>query len=432
VGRAAAPARPAGLELPALKLFDPAFQAFVRAHEGEDPAGLVLRSTPPGIDARAAAEQIESRRKARGKLPRWLARDGVVMPPPLAVEQASSEATAAYKAELVSGETLVDLSGGMGVDTLALAPRFRHTCYVEADAHLCRVFAHNAALLSECPPEVVNTSAEAFATGFDGRASFYVDPARRAGGRRVFRFADSSPDVTALLPLLRSRAEQVLIKASPMIDLQEGLRCLAEVQAVHVVSVDDACREVLFLVVPGWTGEPAIHCAALSRRGAAAASPANADPDKAGPSAPAGTATVFSFDFAAEQAAVCTFAEPDRYLYDPNPAIRKAGAFKSVADRFGLAKLAPSTHLYTAQELLPEFPGRIFEVAGPGGKRPGKLLPDGRANVMSRNHPLKADALRERYRLKDGGEHWLIGFRDQRGKARTLIARRVDGPAATR
>jgi len=399
--------------------FAPAFQAFVRAHEGEDPAQLMLGATPAGIDARAAAEQVESRRKARGKLPGWLARDGVVMPPPLSVEQASSETAAAYKADLAGGDTLVDLSGGMGVDTLALAPRFRRAIYVEADAHLCRVFAHNAALLSDRPPEVVNTTAEAFAADFTGRATFYVDPDRRAGQRRAFRFEDSSPDVTMLLERLAPRAEQVLIKASPMIDLQGGMRSLGAVQAVYVVSVDDVCREVLFVVVPGWAAEPAIHCAALSRRGTARPA-ADTTPRSE-------RQRIFSFDFAAEQAAACEFAEPGRYLYDPNTAIRKAGAFKTVAARYGLAKLAPSTHLYTADELVPGFPGRIFEVVGPGGKRPGKLLPDGRADVMARNHPLNAAALRRRYRLQDGGAHWLIGFRDRRGKAQTLICRRVSG-----
>lgn len=406
-----------------MSLFDPDFQAFVRAHEGEDPARLVLGATPPGIDARAAAEQVASRRKARDKLPGWLAREGVVMPPPLSVEQASSEVTAAYKAGLLSGEQLVDLSGGMGVDTLSLAPRFRRALYVETDAHLCRVFAHNAAVLSQQPPEVVNATAEAFAADFSGRvtgpATFYVDPDRRAGRRRVFGFEDSSPDVTTLLDRLTPHAEQVLIKASPMIDLHEGMRSLGNVREVHVVSVDEVCREVLFLLEPGASGEPAIHCAALSRRRTVADTAVQIE----GPE-------VFSFDLTAEQAAACEFAEPGRYLFDPNTAIRKAGAFKSVAARYGLAKLAPSTHLYTADELVPGFPGRSFEVVGPGGKRPAKLLPDGRANVMARNHPLNADALRQRYRLRDGGEHWLIGFRDRRGKAQTLICRRVTGVPA--
>jgi hypothetical protein len=402
-----------------MSLFDADFQAFVRAHEGDDPARLLLGATPPGIDARAAAAQVESRRKARGKLPGWLARDGVVMPPPLSVEQASSEITAAYKASLVRGELLVDLSGGMGVDTLALAPNFRRSIYVEADAHLCRVFAHNAALLNQRPPEVVNATAEAFTADLCGRATFYVDPDRRAGRRRVSGFADASPNVTALLERLRPRAERVLIKASPMVDLQEGMRELGDVREVHVVSLDEVCREVLFLLQPGVSGEPAIHCAALSRR--------RTEADTA---VPTEGPEVFSFDLAAEQAAACEFAAPGRYLFDPNTAIRKAGAFKSVAARYGLAKLGPSTHLYTADEPVPGFPGRIFEVLGPGGKRPGRLLPDGRANVMARNHPLNADALRQRYRLRDGGEHWLIGFRDRQGKAQTLICRRVNGAAA--
>lgn len=385
--------------------FDPELQRFVRDHARADPARLVLDGTPPGIDARLAAEQILARRKAAAKVPGWLERDGVVMPPPLSVEQASSATTARYKAGLVHGGHLVDLTGGMGVDTLALAANFERATYVEADAHLCRVFAHNAARLSNHPPEVVNATAEAFLAGFAGTATFFVDPARRdADRRRVFRFADCAPDVTALLPALARRADRVLVKASPMIDLQQGVRELGQVESVHVVSVADEGREVLFLVAPTAGEAPDIHCVDLLEDG---------------------TATTFSFTLAEETAAECDFSGPRTYVYDPATVVRKAGAFRTVAERFGLAKLAPSTHLYTSDALVPGFPGRVFEVIGDAGKRPDRQVPEGRAHVLARNHPLGADALRRRYRLKDGGDHWLIGFRDARGRARTVIARRI-------
>lgn len=385
--------------------FDPELQRFVRANAQADPAKLVLGGAPAGIDVRLAAEQIQARRKAAAKVPGWLEAADVVMPPPLSVEQASSALTAAYKAGLIRGGHLVDLTGGMGVDTLALAAVFDRTTYVEADAHLCRVFAHNAARLCERPPDVVNATADAFVAGFEGTATFFIDPARRdADRRRVCRFADCAPDVTALLPALAGRAERLLVKASPMIDLQQGIRELGRVESVHVVSVADEGREVLFLVTPEAGAEPLVHCVDLH---------------------PDGTAGTFSFTFAGEAVAECAISEPRTYLYDPATAVRKAGAFRTVAERFGLAKLAPSTHLYTSDTLVPGFPGRVFEVAGEGGKRPDRLVPEGRAQVLTRNHPLGAEALRRRYRLKDGGEHWLIGFRDARGRARTVVARRI-------
>lgn len=387
---------------------------FAREHENADIHRLLLGTPPEGVDARRAAEQIQARRKARDKLPGWYAAPDVLFPPPLSVEQASSERTAQYKATLLSGHHLVDLTGGMGVDTLALAERFDKATYVEQDPELCERFAHNAELLSDRPVEVVCRSAGDFLAGFHGTATFFVDPARRDdGGRRVSGFEASSPDVVSLLPRLRQTADRALIKASPMIDVTEAARQLQAVAAVHVVSVANECREVLFLLDfaqsdstgPESGGRFPVCCVDLKTDGTAAA---------------------FQFLPAEERTTPVTWGEPGRFLYDLNAAIRKAGAFRTVAARFALVKLAPNTHLYTSDELVNDFPGRVLEVTGYPVTKPARQLPDRRANVMSRNHPLSADQLRQRFKLRDGGDHWLVGFRDQGGRARLLTARAVD------
>jgi hypothetical protein len=394
-------------------LFDPLFLRFVYEHRQDDVSRLLLGRAPSGIDLRQAAEQITAWQKARAKLPDWYAAADLVMPPPLSVEQASSQLTAEYKAGLLSGDCLVDLCAGMGVDTLAFARRFARTLYVEREPALCRRFAHNAArLLAEGhagrPVEVINTSAEAFVEGFAGEATFYVDPARRDAERqRAFLLEACTPDLTTLLPRLQGRARQVLVKASPMIDLAAGIGSLGAVRAVHVVSVANECKEVLFLVEFGFVGTPEIRCVNLR---------------------PTGPPETFRFDLAGERAAPVSWAEVGRYLYDPNAAIRKAGAFRTIGAAFGLGKLAPSTHLYTADQLVADFPGRVFEVEGEVGGRLRRLLPEGRASVISRNHPLTADQLRARYRLRDGGDRFLIGFRDARGRPRLVVARRAAGP----
>ena len=388
------------------RLFEAEFLGFVHQHQDADVARLLLGKAPAGIDLRSAADQILARQKARTKLPDWHAAAGVVFPPPVSVEQASSRVTADYKASLLEGACIVDLSGGMGVDTLTLARRFERAIYVERDAELCRRFARNAGLLADRPVEVVNASAEQFVESFAGTATFFVDPARRDDVRnRVYRLEDCSPNLVALLPRLRGRGDRVLVKASPMIDLAEGMRQLHPVREVHVVSVANECKEVLFLIDFGFDGEPAVCCVNFSNSRA---------PE------------VFRFDFVVERSAVTEFAELGRYLYDPNTSIRKAGAFRSIAATFGLARLAPSTHLYTSGHLIRDFPGRVFESEGEPGKNLRRLLPDGRANVVSRNHPMSADQLRERYRLKDGGDRFLFGYRDVRGRARLVVARRVD------
>jgi hypothetical protein len=388
------------------RLAAPEFQRFVRDHLADDVTRLLLRKAPPGIELRAAAEQIRARQKARSKLPDWYATDGLVWPPALSVEQASSTLTASYKAGLVAGAWLVDLCGGLGADTLAFAPHFERLTYVERDPVLCARFAHNAARLCDRPIAVVNGDAAEFLAAFTGRATFYLDPARRSGTGRVFRFADCSPVLPVLLPRLRRLAERLLVKASPMLDLSAGVEELGNVRAVHVVSVSNECKELLFLVDPAFDGAPEIHCVDLDVTAAAA---------------------TFCFTLAAEQAATSRFAAPGRYLYDPGTAIRKAGAFKLVGERFGLAKLAPQTHLYTADALLPDFPGRVFEVEAEADRQVRRILPDGRANVVVRNHPESADALRARLKVRDGGELYLLGCRDQRGRVRLFLARRVAG-----
>jgi len=401
-----APQAVPGLDPELARLAAPDFQRFVRDHLTEDVTRLLLGKAPPGIELRAAAEQISARQKARVKLPDWYATDGLVWPPALSVEQASSMLTAGYKAGLVSGAWLVDLCGGLGADTLAFAPQFQALTYVERDPVLCARFAHNAARLSDRPIAVVNGDAAEFLAAVTGRATFYLDPARRSGTGRVFRFADCSPALPVLLPRLRQLAERVLVKASPMLDLSAGVRELGNVRAVHVVSVSNECKELLFLVDPAFDGAPEIHCVDLDGTGAAA---------------------TFRFTLAAEQAVTSRFAAPGRYLYDPGPAIRKAGAFKLVGERFGLAKLAPQTHLYTADTLIQGFPGRVFEIEAEADRHVRRTLPDGRANVIVRNHPESADALRARLKVRDGGDRYLLGCRDQRGRVRVFQARRVAG-----
>jgi hypothetical protein len=389
---------------PAVTVYDARLAQFVRAHRDADVTRLLLGKAPEGVELRAAAEQILARQKAKTKLPDWYAADDLVLPPPVSVEQASSRPAADYKASLVEGECVVDLSGGMGVDALALAGRFERAIYVERDPELCRRFAHNAARLCDRPVRVINATAESFVDSFSGTATFYVDPARRDDVRnRVFLFEDCSPNLLELLPKLRAKAERVLVKASPMIDLAEGLQRLQPVREVHVVSVANDCKEVLFLVDFAFSGEPTVSCVNLRN---------------------ATMPEVFRFDFAGERAAPVAWSDAGRYLYDPNTSIRKAGAFRAIGHAFGLAKLAPNTHLYTSDTLVADFPGRVFEVEADAGRNPRRLLAEGRASVISRNHPLSADQLRERYRLKDGGDRFLLGFRDAAGRARLVVARR--------
>ena len=371
------------------------FTQFVKDHENDDVSKLLLSKAPEGIDLKEAADQILSRRKAKDKLPQWLATRGLVFPPPLSIEQSSSEAAANYKKKILKGNHLVDLTGGMGVDLLTLSEQFDQSTHVEIDPWLSEIFAHNSKLLSQNPITAINISAEEFLDSFERKATFFIDPARRdSDKKKVFLFEDCSPNVVAMLTQFQAKAEKVLVKAAPMIDITLGSSQLQYVSEVHVVSVNNECKEVLFLLDFDATSTPKIHCVNITKD----------------------EKEVFTFTQEEEKEAEASFSEGKKYLYEPNASIRKAGAFRSVASRFYLKKLATNTHLYTSDQLVENFPGRVFEITGSVEKKSIKRqFATGRANVISKNYPLTADQIKKKFGLKDGGEEFLIAFRDVKG-----------------
>lgn len=380
-------------------------QGFILQNAQEDVQHLLLN---PPVDLKEhikdLADQILSRRKAKDKLPNWLAKEAIVFPPPLSVEQSSSQAAAAYKSKLISGKNLIDLTGGMGVDCLALGQVFTHTTYVERDEWLCTLFQHNQDILTDKEITVVNATAEDFLKDFQGKATFFIDPARRdIHKNKVFRFSDCTPNLIEILPVFKEKADQVLVKAAPMIDLTQGITELGNVKQIHVLSIKNEVKEVLFLVDFKCKGEPEIHCVNLNE-----------------------DQKTFRFLLSEEKEAPLTHDPIKKYLYDPNSSILKAGGFKSVAMQYPVQKLGASTHLYTSADLIGDFPGRRFEVikAHLQKKDIKKLLPDGKANVLAKNYPLKPEELKKKFNLKDGGEFFLIGYRDTDKKPSLLVCKK--------
>ncbi|MFY0599222.1 MAG: hypothetical protein JXR03_06090 [Cyclobacteriaceae bacterium] len=388
------------------RLTSESFTQFVKGNENADVSRLLLGNAPDGVDKKEAAEQILSRKKAKNKLPNWHSQKGLVFPPPLSIEQSSSQKTAEYKKKLLSGNHIVDLTGGMGVDLICLSDCFKKATHVEISSWLSGVFKHNSQVLSNNQIEVVNQSAEEFLNQFLGKAIFFIDPARRDDAKRkVFLFEDCSPNVVEMLPLFEKRAEKVLVKAAPMIDVSLGINQLKHVSEIHVVSLNNECKEVLFLLDFTFSGTPKIHCVNLK-----------GDEEE-----------LFTFDFDEEKQAEAKFRDVSKYLYEPNASIRKAGAFKSIASGFGLAKIAPNTHLYTSEELIENFPGRAFAVLGEVNKKNIKtFFPEGKANVISKNHPLTPEQIKKKFGLKDGGGSFLIGMGSAGKNAVLVSANRVN------
>jgi len=380
---------------------NPAVQQFIYEFPHADTRELIL-NPPAAIRGfeKIVAEQLNSRQKARKKIPSWYQQTGTVFPPALSLEQCSSDLTAQYKASLLSGDHLIDLTGGMGVDCLAMHHHFSQTTYVEKDPWLCQLFQHNAGLVTD-KIRVVNTSAEDFIQHNPPKGSYYLDPSRRSEShQKVFKLADCVPDLNQILPDILSVAEVVLVKLSPMLDIQAGIAALNPFE-VHVVSVQNECKELLFLITPDFQGEPTIicsHCNGLQWE-------------------------KFSFTFSAERNCAASYGNLRTYLYDANVSITKAGAFKSIAAAIGLQKIAPNTHLYTHEEIIENFPGRIIQITHWDVNKQDlkKLCPTGQINVITRNYVTNTATLKQQLRLKDGGDQFLIGYRDLNGKGRLVV-----------
>ena len=335
-------------------------------------------------------QQVEGKERTADKLPTFATIEDWWYPVRLSCEQCSSELTAKYKASLVSGETMVDLTGGYGVDTYFISEQFAHTDYVEQNAELCRIATHNFA---NKPITIHNTSAEDFLASAGEYDLILIDPARRdSHGGKVFRLEDCTPNVVELLPTLLAHGKQLMIKLSPMLDLTQAVTSLLQVcWDIFVVAIKNEVKEVLLLS----GGSDKITAIDLTQK------------DQA-------------FVFTRGQETNFPLAinhSPFTFIYEPNAAILKAGAYKLVAQRFGLQKLDVNTHLYGSDTLIENFPGRIWRITEKQDLK--------QANVMCRNYPLTPEALKKKLHLKDGGTAYVIGCRVA-GKPTLFFAERVE------
>ena len=380
---------------------------FIREHRRDDIHALALQAARhPGIDMPAALTQIAGWQTLRHKVPSWAATDGVLYPAHLPLEQCSSEQTARYKASLLpSGNTLADLTGGFGIDCAFLAPHFRHVTYVERQEALCDLARHNFPLLGLAHITVCHADSTDYLRQMTPVDCIYLDPARRDhhGGKTV-AIADCEPDVSALEPLLLTKACRVLVKLSPMLDIALALRDLHRVRSVHIVSVASECKELLLLLERAAEDTPAddvpLHCVNLL---------------------PDGTTQALTITRRQEQEADSPFAAtPEAWLYEPNASLLKAGVFRSIASIYKVKKLHPNSHLYTSTERVPDFPGRTFRIDGwcNFGKRETKILLDNeqKANLTVRNFPATVAELRRRLKLSEGGDTYLFATTMSDGK----------------
>lgn len=370
---------------------------FIEEHENEDVKKLALRFHPEKykeVDFRQALTQISGRQSVKNKIPDWFIQREILFPAKLSIEQASSQKTAEYKSSLVSGTSFVDLTGGMGIDFSFFSKKFKQSVYVEKDSELSEIAKHNFRILDLKNINVVNADALDYLKSMNPVDWIYLDPARRSStGKKVVSIGNCEPDVELIQSLIFEKTNSVLLKYSPMLDIIQAFKVLKQVKEVHVVSVENECKELLFILQNGFFEEPPVYCINF---------PKNTNHIEAN-----------SFYISREKTLEIAYANSlGKYLYEPNASILKAGYLKGLAVEYPIRKLHRDSHLYTSDQLVSAFPGRIFEIEKQTtfNKKDLKIfLSDiDSANLTVRNFPLSAEELRKKLKLREGGDIYLF------------------------
>ena len=423
-------------------MLNEATRQFVRLHGDDDVRRLALQAhATPDVDLPVALDQIRGRQTARQKLPSWAATEGIVYPPHISMEQCSSEQTAQYKAQLLArllqsemamesakNADFIDLTGGFGVDFVAMAKavsefsgkandtRQSRFVYVERNEHLCDLARHNFPLLGLPNAEIVCDTAENFLKSFILHPSsfiFYIDPARRdVHGQRTYALADCTPNVLELRDELFKSADFIVLKLSPMLDWHRAVEELKTVSEVHIVSVANECKELL-LVLRKEAQKTRIFCVNDQQR--------------------------FSYEVENNEKTVPCIAETaslsgKKHLFVPNSSVMKAGCFAEICERYHLAALASNSHLFVktyeskpSDTKIDDFPGKIFQISAISSMNKRDLRENlqgiDRANIATRNFPMKPEELRRRLKIKEGGDTYIFATTLANGKHVLIVCK---------
>lgn len=340
---------------------------------------------------RLLLKQLFLRQRLEKKLPSIYNNKGWIIPEQLNTEQASSEKTAKYKASIVKGERMFDLTLGMGIDTFYMSKSFQHVTAIEQNVELAELTRYNLNIIQGITHVNVigGETSEDFIKQFKDKVDLiYIDPARRhSEGSKLVQLQDCSPNVLDILPVITSKTKQVLLKTSPILDIQQALQLLPHVKSCHILEADKECKELLFHLDFEFEGQTEIIVANLDN------------------------STSLSATFESENEVNIEYSLPLNFLYEPGPAFLKSGLFKSIANETNTKKLHPNSHLYTSQELISNFPGRKFlfkSLLKPNIKELKNSLPSLQANLTLRNYPGQTTDLAKKLKLKDGGLDYLF------------------------
>ncbi|WP_299781665.1 RsmD family RNA methyltransferase [uncultured Formosa sp.] len=382
-------------------------QNFITANLNSDPTAILLKGTSfNGVETRDIVEQIEAKNRCVTKLKTWYKTPNIYYPNKLNIEQTSSEQTANYKASLISGDSIIDITGGFGVDCFAFSKQFKQVTHCEINTELSEKVAHNFRQLHV--NNIKNISEDGILYLRNTSQSFdwiYVDPSRRNDSKgKVFFLNDCLPNVPEHLDLLFKRGKHVLVKTSPLLDISIGVQELKFVKTLHVIALHNEVKELLWVLTPKSTNSFTIHTANITKTGI----------------------ETFSFPLDLESTLNTTYREPLNYLYEPNSAVMKAGAFNSIAHQLDLFKLHKHSHLYTSEKEI-NFPGRVFKIEKiiPYHKKTIQKERIDKANITTRNFPDPVSKIRKTFKIKDGGGIYLFFTTDINSNKIMIVCSKV-------
>ncbi|WP_179020112.1 class I SAM-dependent methyltransferase [Winogradskyella forsetii] len=365
-------------------------QEFINHNLNSDLSALVLKGIPfESVDTKLIIEQIEAKKRSQKKLPTWFDANHIYFPNKLNIEQTSSETTAEYKASLISGQHIIDLTGGFGVDAFYFSKQVKNVIHCEINAELSKIVKHNFEILEvpniTCLNENGIEALKRIDQSFDW---IYSDPSRRDDSKqKVFLLADCEPNIKTYQGLFLKHAKNVMIKTSPLLDLSATLSDLKNVKEIHIVAVNNEVKELLWILERDFENEVLVKTANLQKL----------------------NSQYFEFNFHEESKAIANYSEPLTYLYEPNAAILKSGSFNSISDSLKVDKLHKHSHLYTSDSML-DFPGRRFQIEKvlAFNKKAFSKEKITKANITTRNFPIAVNDIRKKLKVKDGGSVYLF------------------------
>jgi hypothetical protein len=390
-----------------INILNSEIQEFIQKHIGTSISKLALQKNPfPEVEWISILNQIEAKTKAKDKLPTWFSAKNIIYPAKISIEQTSSEKTALYKSTIVSGASLIDLTGGFGVDDYYFAKKLKAVAHCEINPDLSNLVKHNFKQLEAKNITCYSGDSLATLTSLNKKWDWiYIDPSRRNDAKgKVFMFKDCLPNVPENIDFYFKNSDSILIKTAPLLDISAGLLELKNVKNIHIIALENEVKELLWELHNEYKGTITIKTVNIIK-------------DK-----------IETFEFVLnEESELPHFSLPKKYLYEPNSAIMKSGGFNEVSSFFKINKLHKFSHLYTSEELI-DFPGRIFEIVNtiPYNKTEIKThLENKQANITTRNFPDTVESIRKKWKIKDGGNIFCFFTTDENNHKIVLICTKI-------